>query len=177
MGRARHIAWCAAAAILLAVAGCSDDSDTVSVTGTPAPTTTAAATTTTTTGGPGSTTVAPSAPETAPTVTVVETNLGSVLADGNGFTLYVFTRDTPGVSNCTGGCLEAWPRHAPAEVVAGDGIDPAQLDTIDVDGVEQVTIKGLPLYRFASDAAPGDVNGHGVGGNWFAVRPDGTPVR
>lgn len=176
MGRARHLAWCAAAVVLLAAAGCSDDGDTVSVTGTPAPTTTSAATTTSA-GGPGSTAAAPSAPATAPTVTVVETELGAVLADGEGRTLYVFTQDTRGMSNCTGACVQTWPRHTADAVVSGAGVDPADLGTITVDGEQQVTIDGMPLYRFAGDVEPGDVNGHGIGGNWFAVRADGTIVR
>ena len=175
MGRARQFAWCAAAILLVVAAGCSDDGDTVSVTGTPAPTTAAA--TTTTAGEPGSTAVSPSAPSEAPTVTVVGSRLGQVLADGEGRTLYVFTRDTPGVSNCTGGCLQLWPRHAPPAVVAGEGVDEEALGTITVDGVQQVTIDGMPLYRYADDTEPGDVNGQGVGGTWFAVRPDGEPVR
>ena len=42
-----------------------------------------------------------------------------------------------------------------------------------------VTAQGrrLPLYIFAGDAAPGDVNGQGSGGVWFVVAPDGTPDR
>ena len=31
-----------------------------------------------------------------------------------------------------------------------------------------------PLYYFANDAAPGDVNGQGVGGFWWVVGADGT---
>lgn len=33
-----------------------------------------------------------------------------------------------------------------------------------------------PLYTFAHDAAPGDVNGQEVGDVWYAVGPDGTPI-
>ena len=50
------------------------------------------------------------------------------------------------------------------------------LDTISVDGVQQATVDGRPLYYFSGDGMPGDVNGHGVGGVWFAVRPNGDPV-
>jgi hypothetical protein len=31
-----------------------------------------------------------------------------------------------------------------------------------------------PKYVFSGDSAPGDVNGEGVLGKWFAVRTDGT---
>ena len=35
--------------------------------------------------------------------------LGNILVDGRGFTLYMFTKDEAGKSNCTGGCLQVWP--------------------------------------------------------------------
>jgi len=35
--------------------------------------------------------------------------LGSFLADQNGMTLYLYQKDTPGVSNCTGACQANWP--------------------------------------------------------------------
>jgi hypothetical protein len=47
------------------------------------------------------------------------------------------------------------------------------------DGTSQVTYHGHPLYRFAKDTKPGDVNGEGVtafGGSWFAVSPAGNRV-
>lgn len=40
-------------------------------------------------------------------------------------------------------------------------------------GGTQVTLSGKPLYRFSGDVDPGDVNGQGVDGTWFAVRPSG----
>jgi predicted lipoprotein with Yx(FWY)xxD motif len=129
---------------------------------------------TTTGAGESATTTAPT--EGASTVTVASTSLGDVLADGAGRTLYVFMVDEPGKSNCTGSCLQAWPRFTPDGVTAGDGVDVALLGTISVDGVEQATVGERPLYYFASDAAPGDVNGQGVGGNWWVVAPDGTPI-
>lgn len=35
--------------------------------------------------------------------------MGDILVGSNGLTLYIFDRDTEGVSNCSGGCLNAWP--------------------------------------------------------------------
>jgi predicted lipoprotein with Yx(FWY)xxD motif len=172
MRRAARIATVALAAAL-AVAACGDDDD-AAVTGTAAPTSTTAESTTT--AAPAATTTAAPAASADATVTVASTTLGDVLADADGRTLYVFARDEPGTSNCTGGCLQTWPRYAPAAVVAGAGIDGSQLGSIAVDGVEQVTIDEQPLYYFAGDAAPGDVTGQGVGGNWWVVAPDGTPI-
>jgi predicted lipoprotein with Yx(FWY)xxD motif len=41
------------------------------------------------------------------------------------------------------------------------------------DGKLQLTLRGLPLYRFAGDSAAGEANGEGIksfGGTWHAVR-------
>jgi len=55
------------------------------------------------------------------------------------------------------------------------GVNRALLGTIKrADGTVQLTLHGWPLYRCAGDSAPGDVNGEGVGGVWFAVRPTGA---
>jgi predicted lipoprotein with Yx(FWY)xxD motif len=133
-------------------------------------------------GGTSVTTIAPATdPTTAPTtgdatVTVVTSELGDILADGEGRTLYIFTVDEPDTSNCTDGCLDAWPRFAPGAAIAGDGVDESLLGTISVDDVEQLTVAERPLYYFSGDSAAGDVNGQGVGGNWFVVGADGTPI-
>jgi hypothetical protein len=44
------------------------------------------------------------------------------------------------------------------------------------DGTTQVTVGGWPLYRYAKDEAPGDANGHNVGGVWFTVETNGCKV-
>jgi hypothetical protein len=43
-----------------------------------------------------------------------------------------------------------------------------------------LTAGGVPLYTFAMDKAPGDVNGEGIvnfGGTWYAVSPSGVAVK
>ena len=37
------------------------------------------------------------------------------------------------------------------------------------DGSQQLTHKGKPIYLFAGDGAPGDINGDGLGGVWHIV--------
>ena len=129
-------------------------------------------------------TVAPPAPTvaTAPTpapgmVTVRATDhpdLGPILTDAVGRTLYLFTNDEPGVSNCSGGCADRWPPQATGEGHVGPGIDDALLGSLQrADGSSQASYNGWPLYYFAGDQAPGDVAGHEVGGVWFAVTPSG----
>ena len=46
----------------------------------------------------------------APTIkTATNPTLGTFLVDSKGMSLYMYTKDTPGVSNCTGNCLVNWP--------------------------------------------------------------------
>ena len=98
-----------------------------------------------------------------------------IVAGPNKMTLYIFTKDVKdsGKSECTGGCLETWPAltvPAGAAPIAGSGVT-GDLGTItrEDDGTLQVTYKGLPLYFFKNDQAPGDLNG--VYENWEAVAP------
>ena len=104
--------------------------------------------------------------------------LAPFLVGPNGHTLYLFTNDADGVSNCTGGCLANWPPllvAAGEEPTAGDGVT-GELGVIErEDGAgRQVTYNGIPLYFWAADTAAGQTTGHEVGGVWFVVPPDQT---
>jgi predicted lipoprotein with Yx(FWY)xxD motif len=44
------------------------------------------------------------------------------------------------------------------------------------DGTKQMTVNCWPIYTFSGDKAPGDTNGQGVGGTWYAVSPEGKLV-
>src|SRR3990170_1374014 len=112
------------------------------------------------------------------TLLVSASSLGSILIDARGLTLYAFTQDSPGTSTCQAGCVEFWPplliSGSPS---AGDGIQASLLGTITrSDGGSQVTYAGRPLYTFAQDNAPGELNGQGSGGVWFVVTPEGDIV-
>ena len=89
----------------------------------------------------------------------------------------MFVPDAQGPSTCADDCLAAWPALT-GPATAGEGVDAALLGTAPRpdDGSEQVTYNGWPLYYFAQDAAPGDVNGQGVGDIWYVVDPTGTPI-
>jgi predicted lipoprotein with Yx(FWY)xxD motif len=115
----------------------------------------------------------------SPTVaTATAPKLGTVLVDARGYTLYLLTREKGGKVKCVDQCLEFWPPLTTTggrTPVGGGGIDASLLGTIDrPDGGTQVTYHDYPLYRFAGDKAPGQVNGQGVEKVWFAVTPDGT---
>ncbi|WP_097924625.1 SCO0930 family lipoprotein [Streptomyces sp. wa1063] len=101
--------------------------------------------------------------------------LGDIVVDGRGMTVYRFTKDSawPMKTACTGDCLKKWPVVAPMAKNAVDGVTTKGFVTFDrPDGVKQQTIDCWPIYTFAGDAKPGDTNGQGVGGTWYAVSPD-----
>jgi len=110
---------------------------------------------------------------------VAESELGTFLVDADGLSLYLFTSDSPGVSTCTAECLTAWPAVlTEADPVAEDPAQQGLLGTFTRDdGSVQVTYAGWPLYRYAADAGPGDINGQGVGDVWFIVGPGGSLLR
>jgi predicted lipoprotein with Yx(FWY)xxD motif len=111
-------------------------------------------------------------------VTTGDTDLGTVLTTADGLTLYGFTDDTDGTSTCTGDCAQTWPPLLVEEdFVVGDGLDATVFTTTERDdGSLQLVAGDWPLYTFAGDQAPGDVNGQGVGDVWFAVTPDGQLI-
>jgi predicted lipoprotein with Yx(FWY)xxD motif len=110
--------------------------------------------------------------------------LGEVLVDGEGRTLYVFAPDKGREVTCEGSCASAWP---PMKLEAGGkpqasgkvkqsllGSDP------DPEGGEVVTYAGWPLYTFVSDAEPGQASGQGLnlnGGYWYVITPQGKVVK
>ena len=117
-----------------------------------------------------------------PTADMVEVSnqgsLGPHLVDSNGMTLYLFTKDVRNVSNCSGGCADAWPPlMSDGDITAGDGVNADRLSTIDrADGSSQVSYNGYPLYYFANDVDSGDTLGQDRGGVWFLVSPDGGAI-
>ncbi|MEX0787904.1 MAG: hypothetical protein WD906_02785 [Anaerolineales bacterium] len=113
-----------------------------------------------------------------PTVDSALTSLGEVVVDADGLTLYILTSDTATQSTCGGGCASSWPPLlANSEVVAGASLDASLIATITrSDGSTQVTYAGHPLYHYAGDHAPGDVNGQGLSGAWFALTPAGEII-
>ena len=109
-------------------------------------------------------------------VTVADSDLGEILTDADGNTLYVFLQDADGQSACTGDCATTWPPLVADGAPAGDGLD-AELGTTDRDdGTLQVTVAGAPLYLYSGDAAPGDTAGQGLNEVWYVVSPSGEAV-
>ncbi|NJQ00233.1 SCO0930 family lipoprotein [Streptomyces zingiberis] len=102
--------------------------------------------------------------------------LGQVLTDSAGFTLYRFEKDkaSPPQATCEGDCAKAWPPVPAADVSSTAGIDEALLGEVSrADGTKQLTVGGWPMYRYAKDTEPWQTNGQGMGGTWYAAAPDG----
>jgi predicted lipoprotein with Yx(FWY)xxD motif len=177
----RWIAMIAIAALTTAAVfatACGDDDDDGDGNG--GDTTPAAQTPATSATEPAEEPTEPAAGETEPaggdgeTISSAEdATLGTILVGPDGLTLYTFTNDTAGSgeSACYDACASAWPPLTSEDPTAGEGIT-GELSTIErTDGAMQVTYDGMPLYYFASDTAPGDTNGHEVGGVWFVAEP------
>ncbi len=113
------------------------------------------------------------------TIAVQDSDLGSILVDAEGMTLYAFLPDDRGASTCYDDCAANWPAlTVEGDPVAGDGVDADLLATTDrEDGALQVTYGGWPVYSYAGDQAAGDVHGQGVGDVWFVVSADGAPIQ
>jgi predicted lipoprotein with Yx(FWY)xxD motif len=89
-----------------------------------------------------------------------------LMTDGQGKTLYVFTKDAAKKSNCNAGCLAAWP----AFVAKAEAKPTGELDIITRDdGTRQWTHKDRPLYYYVGDSKPGDKTGDKQNGVWFVV--------
>jgi predicted lipoprotein with Yx(FWY)xxD motif len=98
--------------------------------------------------------------------------IGKYLTDAKGMTLYEFKKDSPGKSACAGECLAKWPLYYQEHAAATHGVKAKDLGTITrEDGKKQTTYRGMPLYYFAGDKAPGDTHGQGVKDIWFVVAP------
>lgn len=109
--------------------------------------------------------------------------LGSILADGQGRTLYVYVPDDQGKALCAGVCLLGWPPLTlPKDITrpdAGPGINPALLGTIRrPGGALQMTYNRWPLYLWQGDYGPGQVTGQADGmGLWYAISVSGAVDR
>lgn len=107
-----------------------------------------------------------------------KTAFGKVLVDARGRTLYLYTPDGKNTSTCYGRCASFWPPLLTVgRAKAGPGVRAPLLgSTMRKDGKHQVTYRGHPLYLFANDAKPGQVNGEGVQKVWWVVSAAGLEV-
>jgi predicted lipoprotein with Yx(FWY)xxD motif len=105
-------------------------------------------------------------------------DLGKVIVDSEGMTLYDFHKDKGGKSACYGACAKGWPPLlTEGKPQAGEGAMASKLGMVKrTDGTTQVTYAGHPLYTFVEDKKPGEANGNDVsafGAQWYALLPSG----
>ncbi|MER5176959.1 hypothetical protein ABT009_01020 [Streptomyces sp. NPDC002896] len=112
-------------------------------------------------------------------IEVADSGVGDILVDGQGRTLYAFTKDKDGASNCDAKCIAVWPAlTSTSKAAAGKGAKASLIkEAKKSGGAVQVTYGDWPLYYYVGDAAPGDVNGQGLDGEWFVVGVDGKLIR
>jgi len=117
----------------------------------------------------------------------------TILVDGAGRTLYMFTSDLKGKDTvCTpqgpygAECPAIWPPlTSTAAPRAGSGVKASLLGVYTrVDGKRQVTYNRHPLFYYRGDVntppgdkKPGDVRGQGFVQEWYVLAPDGKPIR
>ena len=109
-------------------------------------------------------------------VKIAQSDLGPILVDQMGRTLYAFTKDENKSSACDADCIAVWPAlTAQSKVDAKDGADEKLVTQIDESS--QAVYGEWPLYYYVGDQVAGDLNGQGVDDEWFAIAPDGKLVK
>jgi predicted lipoprotein with Yx(FWY)xxD motif len=112
--------------------------------------------------------------------------LGTVLLDGQDYTLYMFAPDKQsGKSTCYGRCASAWPPlllpSGVSRAPSGPGVKSKLLGTTTRrDGTVQVTYDKWPLYLWVIDSGPRQSTGQGInnlGGKWYVITPAGAIVK
>jgi predicted lipoprotein with Yx(FWY)xxD motif len=100
-----------------------------------------------------------------------------VVVSSQGRTLYTLSGETAGHLKCkTSECLKFWPPvtvpSRTTKLKLGGGVHGKLAIMRRSNGMLQVTLRGVPLYRFLKDTAKGQVNGQGIesfGGTWSAT--------
>jgi len=106
--------------------------------------------------------------------------LGTILTNAQGGTLYYFLPERGGKIVCSSSaCTTYWPPSLTAggNPTGGAGVT-GQLGVVMRAGGDQITYNTWPLYTFAGDKAPGQTTGQGVvafGGKWQVATPGLQP--
>ena len=105
-------------------------------------------------------------------------DLGTILVNSEGRTLYDFHKDKGSTSSCYSACAGAWPPLlTEGDPQAQGAADRSMLGTTKrKDGTVQVTYNDWPLYTYAGDQNPGEANGNDIdqfGAEWYALQPNG----
>ncbi|MFI0776548.1 SCO0930 family lipoprotein [Streptomyces sp. NPDC021212] len=104
-------------------------------------------------------------------------DLGKIMVDGKGMTVYRFDKDSawPMKTACVdAACLDKWKPVKAVDTTKVSGVDASKVTSFKrPDGSKQAAFDCWLLYTFVGDKKPGDTNGQGVKGTWFAVTDKG----
>ena len=100
-------------------------------------------------------------------LSAVGAQAAGMLTDKAGMTLYVFDKDTGGVSTCYDDCAKMWPAYIGKE---GDKMMKDWTLVKRSDGSMQWAYDAKPVYFFKDDKKKGDMAGDGMGGVWHVVK-------
>jgi predicted lipoprotein with Yx(FWY)xxD motif len=108
----------------------------------------------------------------------------TIVVDGSGRALYMFTADVGGKPACTpqtlgASCVHQWPPlKSKRKPTAGKGIDAKKLAVVTrSDKIKQAVYNHHPLYHYIGDDKPGDVYGQNYLGAWYVLSPAGKPIK
>lgn len=107
---------------------------------------------------------------------------GQIVVDAQGRTLYALSPETTHRLLCKSSeCLKFWPpltvRSSRTKLTAGPSVHGRLGILRRSHGTFQVTLGGLPLYRYSGDHAKGEANGqhiHSFGGTWHVLSVAGS---
>jgi predicted lipoprotein with Yx(FWY)xxD motif len=87
--------------------------------------------------------------------------LGKILTDSQGDTLYFADQEADGQIHCLSGCLKLWtPMEMKEGAPAPAGIADLGVIQRSDNGQKQLTYQGKPVYTFTLDSGAGDTKGH-----------------
>ncbi|MCW2971634.1 MAG: hypothetical protein JWO23_2761 [Solirubrobacterales bacterium] len=96
----------------------------------------------------------------------------TILTDARGMTIYSLSGEQGGKFICTSSaCLQVW-HPVTAAGTGASSVGVGSLATVKrPDGSAQLAYRGMPLYTFSGDQAPGEAKGQGIKdvGTWSAV--------
>ncbi|HEX2875949.1 MAG TPA: hypothetical protein VHP33_32085 [Polyangiaceae bacterium] len=112
-----------------------------------------------------------------PSITIMKAGTLKYLADIDGHTLYVSaadqvgTQETDPISNCSGTCLDTFEPFHEKNFSVVTILEPLDFTTFvrHAAGGLQLSYKGLPLYRAATDVKSGDMTGTATEGFTAAI--------
>jgi len=109
--------------------------------------------------------------------------LGTVLTNSSGRTLYFTDQEADGKVRCVEGCLSFWSPMVMSSSTAPDQVEGLGVIQREGGGENQLTYQGKPLYTFSLDKAEGQVGGDKVEDDfsgthfvWHAVVVGGQPA-